>query len=74
MLDRLVLVAALGAVLGSAPAGAHHSFPVHFVAGKLVTVSGVVTGFNFRNPHGLLKFTVAGDGGAARLKSRAARS
>ena len=38
-----------------APAVAHHSFPVHFVPGKLITVEGVVTEFSFRNPHGLLQ-------------------
>jgi hypothetical protein len=47
----------------AAPAGAHHSFAVHFVPDKTVSVSGVVTEFRFRNPHGLLFFTARGDDG-----------
>ncbi len=46
------------------PRVAHHSFPVHFVPGKLITVEGVVTDFSFRNPHGLLHFTVTDAAGA----------
>ena len=47
--------AALALALGlAASAAAHHSFAVHFVADKLVTVKGRVTEFSFRNPHGLI--------------------
>ncbi len=42
---------ALGVATGAA---AHHSFAVHFVADKIVTVKGTVEEFSFRNPHGLL--------------------
>ena len=42
------------ALLAGTGAGAHHSFAVHFVGDELVTVSGVVTEFTFRNPHGLV--------------------
>jgi hypothetical protein len=38
-------------------AAAHHSFAVHFVADKIVTVKGTVEEFSFRNPHGLLMLT-----------------
>lgn len=48
---RVVLVTGL---LGAGAAAAHHSFAVHFVADRLVTVSGVVTAFSFTNPHGLV--------------------
>ena len=48
----------------AAPAAAHHSFAVHFVADKLVTVQGTVTEFSFRNPHGMLLLTAKGDDGA----------
>jgi hypothetical protein len=51
-------------VLAAAPAAAHHSFAVHFVADKLVTVQGTVTEFSFRNPHGMLLLTAKGDDGA----------
>jgi len=42
----------------AANAAAHHSFAVHFVADKIVTVKGTVEEFSFHNPHGLL--TLAG--------------
>lgn len=50
----LPLLAAFAAAL---PAAAHHSFAVHFVGDKTVTVAGVVEQFSFRNPHGLLVMT-----------------
>ena len=60
-------IAALGALLvlteGPGEALAHHSFAVHFVPDEIVTVSGVVTEFRFRNPHGLLFFAVEGENG-----------
>jgi hypothetical protein len=53
------VAAAYIACLGSAElVCAHHSFPVHFVPDELVTISGEVTEFRFRNPHGLLFLTV----------------
>ena len=52
-----------------APTLAHHSFPVHFVPDQLITVSGVVTQFSFRNPHGQLLFTVTGSDGAQEWKA-----
>src|SRR5262245_59562254 len=64
---RRHFVLAVAATLTGAvvPATAHHSFPVHFVPGKLVTVEGTVTEFSFRNPHGLLHFTVTDAAGAS---------
>lgn len=50
---------ALTAWCAAAPVEAHHSFAVHFVADRLVTVEGVVTEFRFSNPHGLLYLAVA---------------
>jgi hypothetical protein len=37
---------------------AHHSFAVFFDDSRMVTVSGTVTEFQFRNPHGLIRLTV----------------
>jgi hypothetical protein len=52
---RGIEVAAASIALGlAASAAAHHSFAVHFVADKIVTVRGTVTEFSFRNPHGLI--------------------
>ena len=59
----LVVAAALLA-LASSMAAAHHSFAVHFVADKIVSVSGVVTEFSFRNPHGIITLTVETEDGA----------
>ena len=42
---------------------AHHSFAVHFVDDELVSVQGVVTDFNFTNPHGVLLFTATDEDG-----------
>ena len=62
---RLPLLAALAMVLAAASASAHHSFAVHFVADKLITVRGTVDEFSFRNPHGVVLLTAKGDDGAA---------
>jgi hypothetical protein len=51
----------LGIATGAA---AHHSFAVHFVADKIVTVKGTVEEFSFRNPHGLLMMTAKDSSGA----------
>ena len=55
---------ALIAVAVAAPVGAHHSFAVHFVADRLITVRGTVDEFSFRNPHGVLLLTAKADDGA----------
>jgi hypothetical protein len=55
----------VAAVLVTGPAVAHHSFAVHFVADRLVKVSGVINEFSFRNPHGLLLLTAKKEGGEA---------
>jgi hypothetical protein len=49
----------------AAPVLAHHSFAVHFVADRLITVRGTVDEFTFRNPHGVLTVTAKADDGAA---------
>lgn len=59
----LTLVAAALA----APVEAHHSFAVHFVADKLVTVTGRVDEFSFRNPHGVVMLTAADEGEGAEV-------
>jgi hypothetical protein len=51
------VVAAAFALGMAANAVAHHSFAVHFVADKIVTVKGTVEEFTFHNPHGLLTLT-----------------
>ncbi|HEY7673373.1 MAG TPA: DUF6152 family protein [Gammaproteobacteria bacterium] len=51
------------ALLLARPALGHHSFAVHFVGDELVTVTGVVTEFTFRNPHGLVMLDETRDDG-----------
>jgi len=61
-IKELAVVAALALV---APlAQAHHSFAVHFVSDRVVTVKGTVTAFKFTNPHGIVTFSVTKDDGS----------
>ncbi len=60
-MKRMLVLSALLAC--GVAAKAHHSFAVHFVPDEIVTVSGVVTEFRFRNPHGLVFFAVREDDG-----------
>ena len=52
------------AILMPVVALAHHSFAVFFDGQKSVTVTGVVTEYQFVNPHGLIKLNVKNDKGA----------
>jgi hypothetical protein len=46
-------------LLIAARAGAHHSFAVFFdTQDKLVSVTGIVRDFQFRNPHGVITLDV----------------
>jgi hypothetical protein len=67
---KMLSVVVFATVCIAAPAAAHHSFPVHFVPDQLITVSGIVTEFSFRNPHGQLLFAVEnGDGEQVQWKA-----
>lgn len=58
------ILAALLGVLACASASAHHSFAVFFDNDQgVVTVRGVVTEFNFRNPHGVIRLDVKNKSG-----------
>lgn len=43
---------------------AHHSFAVHFVSDRVITIKGIVTAFRFTNPHGIVTFNVTKDDGS----------
>jgi proline racemase len=59
-----VLMGWLG-VAAVAPVSAHHSFAVFFDSDQgLVTVSGVVKEFSFRNPHGVIRIEAKDKDGA----------
>jgi hypothetical protein len=66
-LVRRCAACALGVALLAAggSAGAHHSFAVHFTGEKIISVSGVVTAFSFRNPHGMLMLEAVDANGVA---------
>jgi hypothetical protein len=66
-LPGLPLTLLASALMTAAPVAAHHSFAVHFVADKLVTVTGRVDEFSFRNPHGVVMLSAAGEGGGAEV-------
>jgi hypothetical protein len=51
------------AVLLPAAVLAHHSFAVFFDAQKSVTITGVVTEFQFVNPHGVVRLQVTNKDG-----------
>ena len=68
VLDVRKWVLAAAALIPAAPLAAHHSFAVHFVADRLITVHGTVDSFTFRNPHGVLTLTVNSDGAATQWK------
>jgi hypothetical protein len=51
------------ALAAPVPVRAHHSFAVHFVADRVITIAGTVSEFTFRNPHGLLMLTAKGGDG-----------
>lgn len=60
-------VAVMAMVCGVAnwPAVAHHSFAVFFDNEQgIASVRGVVTEFNFKNPHGIIRLNVKGKDGA----------
>jgi len=52
------------ALAAAAPVHAHHSFAVHFVPDKTITVSGTVEQFSFHNPHGLIALAAKGADGS----------
>jgi hypothetical protein len=45
------------------PAFAHHSFAVFFDEARTLSLSGTVQEFQFRNPHGVIRFEVKGADG-----------
>lgn len=58
-------LALLGGLALAVPAvvQAHHSFAVHFVSDRVITLKGVVTSFRFTNPHGIVTFDVVNEDG-----------
>jgi hypothetical protein len=59
---RHVILATATSLLGG-PAQGHHSFAVFFEAEGSVSATGVVTEFNFRNPHASITIEAEGADG-----------
>jgi hypothetical protein len=49
--------------LGAAPAKAHHSGALFYGQDQPISLTGVVTRFNFRNPHAIVELQVTDDKG-----------
>jgi hypothetical protein len=62
---RLAAVVALAAVVGSTSALAHHSFAM-FDTQNPVTIAGVVTAFEWTNPHSYIELDVSDERGAVK--------
>jgi hypothetical protein len=62
--SRIAVV--VGTLLGAPDAYAHHSFAPHFDASKPVSISGIVTEFEARNPHSYLHIDAVDENGRTR--------
>ena len=58
-----IAVAAGLLLTGTAPALGHHSFAPHYNPDNLVTITGTVAEFQFRNPHSFVLLEVANESG-----------
>ena len=61
---RRALIVTLAALLGTAPAAAHHSFSAIFDSGKPVTLTGTVNRIEWMNPHTWIYLDVKKDDGS----------
>ena len=64
MKRRTLLLAALAALVWTAPAYAHHSFAATYFEDKTQKIEGTLVQFLFRNPHSFVHVEVPGENGA----------
>jgi hypothetical protein len=57
----LASVSAVAALAASAPISAHHWFNASYESGKVIQLTGVITRFDWKNPHALFYIDVADD-------------
>ncbi len=62
--SRSALTVTVSLIVCAAPAAARHSFAPHYDPDEIVTISGTVTEFSFRNPHSFVMVEVTNDTGA----------
>lgn len=58
-----LFVAGLGLIVAALPLGAHHSFNAEYDTKKPVTLKGVVTKIEWKNPHAYFYIDVTGENG-----------
>ena len=63
MNKRVFIGAMIGVALSVAPALAHHSFSAEYDSKKPITLKGVVTNFEWANPHVWFYIDVTDEGG-----------
>ncbi len=63
MRTRILLAAAIAALLAGADARAHHSFAATYDESETVEVTGKMVQFSFRNPHSFVQVEVTGGDG-----------
>ena len=62
-MKRTLLALSLGVLTAVASPSAHHSFAADYFEEQKVSLEGVVTSFEFRNPHAWLHFAVLDENG-----------
>ena len=65
MKNKLVLVGILAGLMACGTLLAHHGTGASYDASKEITVTGVVTQFNWHNPHAQIYFDVKDENGKA---------
>lgn len=66
LVRNLLTGLALALTLAAGGSHAHHSFAVFFDQDKTVSITGVVTEFQFKNPHGVIKLMEKAKSGPAK--------
>jgi len=63
-MNKSITVLLTAGLLGLAVASyAHHSFPAHYYADRMITIEGTLTEYLFRNPHSFIHMEVVTDEG-----------
>lgn len=65
-MKRSVFILAIGSLLATTAAYAHHSFAKDYAEEKEIKLEGDVVSFEYRNPHAWVYFTANDSGGVVR--------